>query len=72
MLFIINAKNMVITEKKIAEKITEAIEKSDLKKYVKDDKDFEKRVREITSEVVKDMFRVLWQHNTIFNTLAKK
>lgn len=51
--------------------ICEEIDKQDLLKFVKSDRDFEKRVRAIVSEVVMDMFRVLWQHNSIFKVLGK-
>jgi hypothetical protein len=37
----------------------------------KKDKDFEKQVKKITSDVITDLFRVLWQHNGIFKNLAK-
>ena len=40
-------------------------------KAIKDDKDFEKKVRAIVADVVCDMYRVLWQHNSIFKTLGK-
>ena len=61
----------MITEKQIVDTLTESLEKADLKKYIKDDKDFEKRVKEITSGVVTELFRVLWQHNAIFKNLSK-
>ena len=51
--------------------ICEELEKADLKKYVKDDKEFEKRVRQIASDVLTDLFRVLWQHNSLFKNLSK-
>ena len=51
--------------------VTEAIEKSDILDYIKKDKNFEKRVKEIAAEVVTDLFRVLWQHNALFKTLSK-
>jgi len=56
---------------KIIQIITEEVSKSDILKMVKNDKDFEKRVRQIVSDVVIDMFRVLWQHNSIFKVLGK-
>lgn len=61
----------MITERQIVDMLTESLEKTDLKKYIKDDKDFEKRVKEITSNVVTELFRVLWQHNAIFKNLSK-
>ena len=61
----------MVTEKQIVNLIAESLEKTDLKKYIKDDKDFEKRVKEIASNVVTELFRVLWQHNAIFKNLSK-
>ena len=61
----------MITERQIVNIITEGIEKSDLKSYIKNDKDFEKRVKEIAADVVTELFRVLWQHNAIFKNLSK-
>ena len=62
---------MKINEEKIAELVTEEIKKSDILKYIKNDKDFEKRVKQIANDVVVDLFRVLWQHNGLFKNLAK-
>lgn len=62
---------MKINEEKIASLITEELNKSDILKIIKNDKDFEKRVKEIANDVVVDLFRVLWQHNGIFKNLAK-
>lgn len=62
---------MKINEEKIVQLVTEEIKKSDILKYIKDDKDFEKRVKQIAADVVTDLFRVLWQHNGIFKNLSK-
>ena len=62
---------MVLNRQQITEIITEEIVKSDLVKFIKNDKDFEKRVKEIAADVVTELFRVLWQHNAIFRTLAR-
>lgn len=62
---------MKINEEKIVNLVAEEIKKSDVLKYIKNDKDFEKRVKEIANDVVVDLFRVLWQHNGIFKNLAK-
>lgn len=51
--------------------IVEEVKKSEIIKAIKDDKDFEKKVRAIVADVVCDMYRVLWQHNSIFKTLGK-
>ena len=49
--------------------ITEELTKNDVLNLVKKDKDFEKRVKSIVSDVVIDMFRVLWQHSNMFKAL---
>jgi len=61
----------MITEQQIVNLVTESIEKSDLIKYIEKDKDFEKRVKKIASEVITELFRVLWQHNALFKNLSK-
>ena len=58
-------------EQYAANLILEELNKADLKTYIKDDKDFEKRVKQIASEVLTELFRVLWQHNSIFKNLSK-
>ena len=62
---------MKIDNEKISNILTEEIQKSDLLNFIKKDKDFEKRVKEISSEVVTELFRVLWQHNAIFKNLSR-
>lgn len=62
---------MNINEEKIAQLVCEELKKSDIIDIAKKDKDFEKRIKEIVSDVVVDMFRVLWQHNGIFKSLGK-
>lgn len=55
---------------KIINIITEELNKSDIIDIIKNDKDFEKRVKKIVSDVVTELFRVLWQHNSIFKSLG--
>jgi hypothetical protein len=62
---------MQIKRNEIVNIVTEAIDKSEILDYVKKDKNFEKRVKEIASEVVTELFRVLWQHNALFKNLGK-
>ena len=62
---------MTVTNNQLVEVITEEIQKSDIWKTLKNDKDFEKRVKELASEVVTELFRVLWQHNAMFKNLAR-
>jgi hypothetical protein len=60
-----------LNEAKIANIISEELKKSDVIDMFKKDKDFEKQVKKITSDVLTDLFRVLWQHNGLFKNLAK-
>lgn len=60
-----------LNETKIANIISEELKKSDVIDMFKKDKDFEKQVKKITSDVLTDLFRVLWQHNGLFKNLAK-
>ena len=56
-------------QRKIAKLVTEEMQKSDVIDIVKKDKDFEKRVKEIVTDVITELFRILWQHNGIFKNL---
>ena len=60
-----------LNEAKIAKIISEELKKSDVIDLFKKDNDFEKQVKKITSDVLTDLFRVLWQHNGLFKNLAK-
>lgn len=59
-----------ITEDKIISLITEELKKSDVMDIIKNDNEFEKRVKKITADVVTDLFRILWQHSNIFKSLG--
>lgn len=60
-----------LNEAKIAQLISEEMKKSDVIDMFKNNKDFEKRVKKIASEVITELFRVLWQHNSLFKNLSK-
>ena len=62
---------MIITEGQIVEAVTAELKKSDIVDMFKHDKDFEKKVKEIVTEVLMELFRVLWQHNGIFRGLSR-
>jgi len=51
--------------------IAEELKKSDVIEIAKKDKDFEKRIKEIVSDVVVELFRVLWQHSSTFKSLVR-
>ena len=63
--------NVLLEEKNIVNIITEELKKSDIVDIIKKDKDVEKRVKDIVREIVKDMYRILYQHNGIFTALGK-
>ncbi len=62
---------MIITESQIVEAVSEELKKSDVMKIIKNDKDFEKRVKEIITDVISELFRVLWQHGGIYKSLVR-
>lgn len=51
--------------------IAEELSKSDVIDIARKDKDFEKRIKDIVSDVVVELFRVLWQHSSTFKSLVK-
>lgn len=61
----------ILNEKKLAQLICEELKKSDIVDMFKKDKDFEKQVKKITTDVLTDLFRVLWQHHGLFKNLTK-
>lgn len=66
-----NKNEYILNESKIANLITEELKKSDVIDMIKKDKDFENRVKEIVCNLLKDMFRVLYQHNDILKALGR-
>lgn len=52
--------------------INEELDKEDVMQIVKRDKEFEKRIKEITTDVVTDLFRVLWQRKSSYETELKR
>ena len=51
--------------------IAEELNKSDVLDIAKKDKDFEKRIKEIISDVISELFRVLWQHGSLYKSLVR-
>ena len=62
---------MKLNEEKIAKIAFEQIDKSGILNYIKKDKDFEKRVKEICLDVASDVFKSIWQHNNMFRNIVK-
>lgn len=66
-------KKVVLTESQMKRLLSEEfVEKADLSKIVSDtikkDKDFEKKVKGIAADVVKNLFRTLWQRNNFWDS----
>lgn len=67
-------KKIIISEEQLEKiAINEAeTSKEDVKKILKDvvkqDKDFEKRIKNIAADVVKNLFRTLWQKNGMYDS----
>ena len=62
---------MTLNKEILTEMIVEDLKKSDVISMVKNDKDVEKWIKEVASEVITELFRVLWQHNSLFKNLAR-
>lgn len=52
--------------------IKEEFDRDDVMQLIKRDKDFEKRIKEITTDVVTDLFRVLWQRKSSYESELKR
>lgn len=52
--------------------IFEDFDKDDLIHYMKKDKDIEKRIKEIVTDVVTDLFRLLWQRKSSYESELKR
>ena len=66
------AKKVVISEEQLKNVLKEEnVSKSDVERIVrnliKQDKDFESRVKNVAADVVKNLFRALWQKNGIYD-----
>ena len=59
-------------EDRIVSILAEELKKSDIIDMVKKDDKFQKEISDFVKAIIKDMFRVLWQHNSIFNSLSNK
>ena len=51
--------------------IVEELKKTDIIDIARKDTDFETRIKEIVSDVVVELFRVLWQHSATFKSLVR-
>lgn len=67
------------TEDKIKQIINEEMSKSEITSLIKSkidsnlsSKDFEKKVKEITSSVISELFKILWQRNNFWKDTIKR
>ena len=51
--------------------ITEEIKRSEILDTIKNDKNFEKKVKDIVANTLTDFFKALYQHNSLFKNLVK-
>ena len=57
--------------KEIISIITEEIKQSEILDTIKNDKNFEKKVKDIVANTLTDFFKALYQHNSLFKNLVK-
>ena len=62
---------MKVKKEYIVEAVADALKKSDVMDIINKDKNFEKRVKSIITDVLVDLFRVLYQHNGIYKSLSR-
>lgn len=69
----------MINEDKIRKIINEEMTKTEITSLIKSkidsnlsSKDFEKKVKEITSSVINELFRILWQRNSFWKDTIKR
>lgn len=72
-------KKQNILEKRLIQIINEEMSKSDITSLIQSkldthlsSRDFEKKVKEITSSVINELFKVLWQRNSFWKDTIKK
>ena len=53
-------------------KIYEDFDRDDMLNYLKKDKEMEKRIKEIVTDVVTELFRVLWQRKSSYESDLKR
>lgn len=69
----------MINEEKIIQIINEEMSKSEITSLIQSkidsnisSKDFEKKVKEITSSVINELFKILWQRNSFWKDSVKR
>lgn len=62
----------MVSDKIIKKLVTEELSKPEVINLVKKDKDIEKRIKEIATEVIVNLFKILWQHRNFYETNITK
>lgn len=52
--------------------INEELDRDDVIHILKKDKDVEKRIKEVTTEVITDLFKLLWQRKSSYENDLKR
>jgi hypothetical protein len=68
-------KKIKITESQLKESMSnlliEELDKDDVVDMFKKNRDFEKRVKEISAGVVSELFRILWQRRAFYDDIKQ-
>lgn len=68
-------KKIIITETQLKESMSnlliEELDKDDVVDMFKKNREFEKRVKEISAGVVSELFRILWQRRAFYDDIKK-
>lgn len=69
----------MVNEEKIIQIINEEMSKSEITSLIQSkidssisSRDFEKKVKEITSSVINELFKILWQRNSFWKDSIKR
>jgi len=69
------SKKIKITESQLermkASLINEELDKDDVEDMFKKNREFEKRVKEISAGVVSELFRILWQRRAFYDDIKR-
>ena len=66
-------KKVIINESTLKRIIAEDyLKKQDLKTFVKNDKELEKKIKDIVANSINDLFRILWQRKNFYDTEIRK
>ena len=63
---------MQLSKNRIEDIIVEELNKSDIINLIKKDKDIEKKVKDIVTDVIVNLFKTLWQHKNFYENIINK